>query len=688
MSDVLGTASDASDAVFTIKGTPKITVTAPNGSEEWNVGSTERIRWSAEFVLGNVKIELSRDNGSTWTAIAEETINNGSYEWLVTGPDTESARARVTALNGSTSDTSDAVFTIVTPSSISILTPNGHEEWQIGSEQNITWQSVKIEDDVKIELSRDSGQTWEPITDAASNTGSLAWQVSAPASAMALIKISAGDVFDISDDFFSIIEPPEITVTAPNGGEEWTMGTKQTITWTSVNSSGAVRIEMSRDTGATWETVVDSTQDTGEYEWLVSEPASQSCLVKVSDVEKSIWDQSDTIFSIVPPLQPTITVIAPNGGERWPIGLAQKISWFSQDVNGQIKVELSRDNGLTWETLGEAAADSAVFHWTATSPASDSALIRLSANNGTVQDQSDATFVITEKTTITVNSPSGGEKWRIGSAQTISWSSINTSGTVRIQLTRDNGVNWETLTASAQDSGRYNWIVTGPASNTCLISVTDENYAAQGTSQGLFSIVERPTLSLTTPNGGEIWHIGSEGAITWESTNGGSIVKIELSRDNGSTWTQLVPDAVNIGSWTWVVQEPKSEACLIRLTDIQNVLSDKSDAVFQIDDPTGVARINSEVPTSFALLQNYPNPFNPKTRIQYQLPGRADVQLDVYNVQGTKIATLVNEAQAAGTYMLTWSGKDDFGNQMPSGVYFYRISADSYSASKRMMLMK
>jgi hypothetical protein len=117
-------------------------------------------------------------------------------------------------------------------------------------------------------------------------------------------------------------------------------------------------------------------------------------------------------------------------------------------------------------------------------------------------------------------------------------------------------------------------------------------------------------------------------------------------------------------------------------------LSDDSDNVFKIDFIDGVAKMNDDIPTDFALEQNYPNPFNPVTRIQYNLPVQSDVRLEIYNAIGTQVATLVNERQSAGAYILTWNGKDDDGNQMSSGIYFYRLSAEGFTQTRRMMLMK
>ncbi|MBN1155071.1 T9SS type A sorting domain-containing protein [candidate division KSB1 bacterium] len=94
------------------------------------------------------------------------------------------------------------------------------------------------------------------------------------------------------------------------------------------------------------------------------------------------------------------------------------------------------------------------------------------------------------------------------------------------------------------------------------------------------------------------------------------------------------------------------------------------------------------LPTEFALRQNYPNPFNPTTEIVYDLPKNVNVELTVYNSLGQKIAVIVNEKQDAGTYQATWDGLDLYGNSVTSGVYFYRINAGEFQATKKMMFIK
>jgi ligand-binding sensor domain-containing protein len=86
---------------------------------------------------------------------------------------------------------------------------------------------------------------------------------------------------------------------------------------------------------------------------------------------------------------------------------------------------------------------------------------------------------------------------------------------------------------------------------------------------------------------------------------------------------------------------------------------------------------------SFALEQNYPNPFNPTTGIRYQVSGTSDVRLEVFDMLGRKVSTLVNERQAAGAYQVSFNAAN-----LSSGVYFYKLQAGSFTETRKMMLIK
>jgi hypothetical protein len=98
---------------------------------------------------------------------------------------------------------------------------------------------------------------------------------------------------------------------------------------------------------------------------------------------------------------------------------------------------------------------------------------------------------------------------------------------------------------------------------------------------------------------------------------------------------------------------------------------------------TGVADQPANRPVSFGLAQNYPNPFNPTTTIGYQLSAAGQVELKVYNLLGQEVVTLVNGYRAAGAYSATLDAAN-----LPSGVYLYRLTVGSSTATRKMVLMK
>ena len=112
----------------------------------------------------------------------------------------------------------------------------------------------------------------------------------------------------------------------------------------------------------------------------------------------------------------------------------------------------------------------------------------------------------------------------------------------------------------------------------------------------------------------------------------------------------------------------------------------------QLQNPAVVAGVLElqSTPREFALHQNFPNPFNPDTTIKYDLAESADVTLQIYNVLGQVVRTLVaSEAQNAGRYQIRWNGMDDRGVSVSSGIYFYQISADGkFSDVRKLMLLK
>jgi len=105
--------------------------------------------------------------------------------------------------------------------------------------------------------------------------------------------------------------------------------------------------------------------------------------------------------------------------------------------------------------------------------------------------------------------------------------------------------------------------------------------------------------------------------------------------------------------------------------------------IIVVDPPAAKEAFDEQLPTAFALRQNYPNPFNPTTEISFSLPEATNVKLEIFNIMGQKVATVANRHFVAGNHTIEWND-----SQVASGVYFYRLDAGDYSATRKMILLK
>ncbi len=102
----------------------------------------------------------------------------------------------------------------------------------------------------------------------------------------------------------------------------------------------------------------------------------------------------------------------------------------------------------------------------------------------------------------------------------------------------------------------------------------------------------------------------------------------------------------------------------------------------------GPLQAASETHNGFTVSSNYPNPFNPETEISFSVPQRMQVSLVIYNILGEKVKTLVSGEIDAGTHSIHWNGRDEAGNSVASGIYFYRLKAEGFDQTMKMILMK
>ncbi|MBN2289221.1 MAG: T9SS type A sorting domain-containing protein [Candidatus Glassbacteria bacterium] len=161
---------------------------------------------------------------------------------------------------------------------------------------------------------------------------------------------------------------------------------------------------------------------------------------------------------------------------------------------------------------------------------------------------------------------------------------------------------------------------------------------------------------------------------------------------------ELVVDVINMGSG-FVPAELEGELFQVLFEGASFEEAKLSLERVEVADLTGkvygseTAKVSAAavLPKAFMLAQNSPNPFNPSTTISYELPesaGALRVVLDVYNIRGQKVVTLVDELKDAGRYTVNWDGRDAGGRVVSSGVYFYRMKAGDFSAVRKMVILK
>ena len=183
-----------------------ITVISPNGGEIITAGSTYFIEWNSQNVV-DVKIEYSTNNGSNWISVIDSIPSTGIYNWTVPNTFTTEGRVKISDLTDpNIFDISDGSFTIQSSKVITVISPNGGEILDGGSQYEILWSSEDVEF-VKLEYSINNGASWDSITDSTESTGVYLWTVPNVLTTQARIKISdisLPSVYDASDEPFRI----------------------------------------------------------------------------------------------------------------------------------------------------------------------------------------------------------------------------------------------------------------------------------------------------------------------------------------------------------------------------------------------------------------------------------------------------------------------------------------------------
>jgi beta propeller repeat protein len=568
---------------------------------------------------------------------------------------------------------------------LTLISPNGGENWHVGKSYPITWSSVNVSS-VRLDYSTNNGSSWIIIEPSVSSN-SYNWTIPNNPSAQCRVRITDINnsmVTDQSDGMFTISEAPSVSVVTPNGGEDWRVGSTQLITWNRTNVSD-VKLEYTNNNGSSWTVILPSTSS-NSYNWTIPNNPSAQCRVRITDINNSmVTDQSDGMFTISE--VPSITVISPNGGEDWEVGSTHEISWYYTNVKN-VKIEYSTNNGNSWFEITASTPGNGIYLWTVPNTPSTQCRVRIIDVNSAASDISNDVFMISSSPNpiLTVATPNGGEHYEPGSTVTIKWVSQDVNY-IKIDYSSNNGTDWNSVVSDIPASeGSYDWVTPYIESDDYLIRVCDvfdPGFCDQ--SDSTFRIAPISEIEIISPNGGEVWQIGSSVNIIWISSNVLN-VKIQLSIDNGSSWVDIISSLSNSGTYPWVITSSPSFQSLIRISDVSDLkVYDISDNVFTIEEAPLLMDefFVSRIPDEFKLHQNFPNPFNNSTSIYYSISQPSFVKLEIFTLLGEKIAQLVGEHRDAGNYLERFN----FDNYN-SGIYIGKMQAGNYMKTIKMILLK
>lgn len=378
-----------------------------NGMYYYYYVNGQILGWYENYMVQKDYFGFERDvTGNTWPLIGDAASDMavGICSLL---PWTSDSNLQIGLYAAGSGDFDFCKRTLSLPS-ITITSPNGGERLPDGPyTAAITWNSVKYLGDFRIDICRNYPVgDWETITNSTPNTGTYTWPIIGPTCTTARIRITsptASVISDTSNADFSIVPGP-ITITSPNGGEQWAEGETRNITWFSGSGISSVAIDLySRPNELTiWVAhITSSTPNTGTYTWAIPSGlpywvSRDLYSVWVGSLDDARGDQSDQTFTIS---TNPINVAAPNGGEIWRPGETHNVTWTSAGCCANVKIDLYRGSpphGAYLQAIVASTPNDSAYEWmipTSLNPASGY-YVRVADLDDSPEDFSNEPFAI------------------------------------------------------------------------------------------------------------------------------------------------------------------------------------------------------------------------------------------------------------------------------------------------------
>jgi hypothetical protein len=581
---------DASNSSFTIvAATPQLT--SPNGGETFNIGCSIAVTWNTSLFFEQVRIDLSLDGGTTWSNIATNASNNGSY--VLGTPSTLTTQGKIRISNTSQPnifDVTEGTFSIVRPQLLTNFNSGG--SYTACNSYNITATGMTCFDRITIYYSTDGGTTYNTIVNSTyngyQNNFSYAWTIPGlNTTTNALIKIqdyySSGQ-FVVSAVPFTILGNTDITVTSPNGGESYVALNQLTVTWSNTaNVSGIYTLQYASD-GSSYSTVASNLTGNA-YVWNIPNSPGSAHRFRVIDSNNNCKTDASNAGFIITPATPVL--LTPNGGEMYTSPCAIPVTWNTQSIYGNVRIDYSGDGGSTWTNVVTNTSNTGSYSMGIPQPFTTNGLVKISnADNVNLSDVSAAPF--STQAAIVMTSPTSSSVLTSCNTFTISATRMSCMDRISLAYSLDNGTTWNTIISSTyngyQENFSYTWNVpAGLSSAQARIRISDYYSSAFSRVSDAFVINPNTDIVVTSPNGGESFEVGSTMPITWTNTaNTSGIFTIQVSSSGVGSFSTIASNITG-NSYNYTVPNSPSSNYLVQVIDQNNTCkTDRSNAVFSV----------------------------------------------------------------------------------------------------------
>ncbi|MDO9258092.1 MAG: T9SS type A sorting domain-containing protein [Bacteroidales bacterium] len=373
--------TDESDNVFSVRLIDNY-IYGPYTGQVFYSGSQVNVQWFSNSKP--VNIDLSSDRGITWTQVGTN-VNGESFKFTAPAINSTQCRIKLTDVTNQYVVSKSQVFSILSAPVLTVLSPNGGEEWIFKGNNAISWSGSGISSYVVIDFSPDGGTTWQNIGygNSSSTGGSITVPTPIVSTVNALIRISDPDTptsFDVSNAPFKITIP-SFPVYAPKAGMTYYTNQPIGVMWDSFDSA-QVNVQISIDNGVSFTTVGSNLpKDQNYYTFNAPSTPSQYCIIKiVSNIDPSVFSLSPVFFIVNTPV---LTLLSPAGGELWDNDSTYSITYSYTGAipqNTYLSFDFSSDNGQNWTNIGwiSYAENFNTYSWKTPGQISGSCLIRVS----------------------------------------------------------------------------------------------------------------------------------------------------------------------------------------------------------------------------------------------------------------------------------------------------------------------